>query len=107
MRLQIRPSGTEPKVKLYGEGIGIDPCPLPPLALHPPRNPSEGFRPTSDECLRPPRVAANTPSGATRKRGGAELAVAGVAEAGDDERVLVEVFVDGGGVDRQVEAGRL
>src|SRR4029078_13648202 len=39
--------------------------------------------------------------------GGAELAVAGVAEAGDDERVVVEVFVDGGRVDRQVEAGLL
>ena len=28
MRLQVRPSGTEPKVKLYGEGIGEDPAPL-------------------------------------------------------------------------------
>jgi phosphomannomutase len=27
LRLQVRPSGTEPKVKLYGEGIGIDPAP--------------------------------------------------------------------------------
>jgi phosphomannomutase len=27
LRLQVRPSGTEPKVKLYGEGIGIDPTP--------------------------------------------------------------------------------
>jgi phosphomannomutase len=27
LRLQIRPSGTEPKVKLYGEGIAIDPAP--------------------------------------------------------------------------------
>jgi len=25
LRLQVRPSGTEPKVKLYGEGIGLDP----------------------------------------------------------------------------------
>lgn len=28
MRLQVRPSGTEPKVKLYGEGIDRDPAPL-------------------------------------------------------------------------------
>ena len=28
IRLQIRPSGTEPKVKLYGEAIGSDPAPL-------------------------------------------------------------------------------
>jgi phosphomannomutase len=28
VRLQVRPSGTEPKVKLYGEGIGIDPAAL-------------------------------------------------------------------------------
>jgi phosphomannomutase len=27
LRLQVRPSGTEPKVKLYGEGLGIDPAP--------------------------------------------------------------------------------
>jgi phosphomannomutase len=27
-RLQVRPSGTEPKVKLYGEGVGEDPAPL-------------------------------------------------------------------------------
>jgi phosphomannomutase len=27
LRLQVRPSGTEPKVKLYGEGIGVDPAP--------------------------------------------------------------------------------
>ena len=28
IRLQVRPSGTEPKVKLYGEAIGQDPGPL-------------------------------------------------------------------------------
>jgi phosphomannomutase len=28
VRLQVRPSGTEPKVKLYGEGIGTDPTAL-------------------------------------------------------------------------------
>lgn len=27
LRLQVRPSGTEPKVKLYGEGLGVDPTP--------------------------------------------------------------------------------
>jgi phosphomannomutase len=30
VRLQVRPSGTEPKVKLYGEGIDVDPAPLLP-----------------------------------------------------------------------------
>lgn len=27
LRLQVRPSGTEPKVKLYGEGMSMDPAP--------------------------------------------------------------------------------
>ena len=27
VRIQVRPSGTEPKVKLYGEGIGVDAAP--------------------------------------------------------------------------------
>ena len=27
LRLQVRPSGTEPKVKLYGEGMAVDPGP--------------------------------------------------------------------------------
>ena len=39
--------------------------------------------------------------------GGAELAVAGVAEAGDDVRVLVEVVVDRRGHDLEREAGGL
>ena len=28
IRLQVRPSGTEPKVKIYGEAIDEDPSPL-------------------------------------------------------------------------------
>jgi phosphomannomutase len=35
LRLQVRPSGTEPKVKLYGEGLEVDPAPfLEALAAH-------------------------------------------------------------------------
>ena len=35
-RVQVRPSGTEPKVKVYGEGVEEDPTPLIDAARRPP-----------------------------------------------------------------------
>src|SRR4051812_50011445 len=60
-------------------------------------------------CRRCSEERASTASERWRSklRGGrAELAVAGIAEAGHDEGVGGEMVVDGGGVDRQGETGR-
>ena len=131
IRLQVRPSGTEPKVKLYGEAVDIEPGPyLDALAARllgsPDRLAPRGLvarlsrcgwrrpaRPCSRDVARSPRPGrtldltdhAHCARGPKRSLplldgsgagGRAELAVAGVAEAGDDVGVLVEVVVDGG-----------
>ncbi len=128
-RVVVRPSGTEPKLKMYFEVVI-------PVAGDDRRRPSRRDHATSraartdgrrhralscprrrsplrfdrlllasldNRCFAHP-AAHCAAIEASRE---AEEAVAGVAKAGNDVRVLVEVVVDRGGDDVQIEAGRL